>query len=1104
MRLSAASEIILSPTDLMRFQDCEHSIALDLAFLRGESINPAEESEDAQLLQKKGHEHEAAYLDSLMAAGRRVAVIDSDGRAFEAAARATEAAMRGGVDVIYQAALRRGRWQGYSDFLERVERPSALGDFSYEAVDTKLKRSADPKHVLQLSIYSQAVAEVQAVLPAMAHVQLGNGERSTFLVKDAVYYASRLAERLETFVDAPWQTVPEPVAACSLCRWREHCDVVWTEADSLVQVAGMTRQQRRKLKNAGLATMRSFASSECQVPGIQEDVLWRLRTQAQLQTRRRDGAAPSYVLRPLETGRGLLRLPQPSPGDLFFDMEGDPLIDGGREYLFGVYHETRGPEFRAWWAHDEEQERKATDEVLSFFTSHLDRNPGAHVYHYNHYEVTALKRLATKYGVAEHHLDHLLRTLKFVDLYRVVQQALIASEPGYSIKDLEAFYMESREGEVATASASIIAYERWLETGDETILDHIAAYNEVDCRSTKRLRDWLVEEVRPHHLPWFVPTAPESSTPTEEPERAALRGRIESLRPEIGDRLADLVFELNGFHKRADKPAWWEYFDRQQRETAELVDDLESIGGLSAIGPASGQEARYRYPAQQTKMRAGTRAAMRGLKGMATIVELDRERREVVVKFPKAINPPTSLDLIPEPPVDARVLRAAVARVTDGLIASGVRGSAFADFLRREPPRIRGVAPGCPVIPGRERVEETMVAIRNLDHGCLPIQGPPGTGKTYASAKSILDLVQRGCRIAVMSHSHKAINNLLIEVAKRAREAGTRIQIAKKVSKPEDVPEDPSIISTSKNDDPVLMTASVVGGTVWLFARPEFAGAFSHIFVDEAGQVSIANLMASSGCARNIVLVGDQMQLPQPIQGVHPGETALSTLEYLLGDQHAVAADRGIFLPVSRRMHPDVCGVVSRLAYDGRLKSDENAARQAILFPHGGLPSSGVAFVDVAHVDNSQESQEEADAVCATFNRLLNASFIDREGVERKMTVDDILVVSPYNAQVNLLASKLPDGARVGTVDRFQGQEAPACLISFATSSGVELPRGIDFLFSLNRLNVAISRAQALAMLFCSPRLLDIQCTTLEEMRLVNALCMVREAAYRPPRNKFD
>src|SRR5690606_25690343 len=170
----------------------------------------------------------------------------------------------------------------------------------------------------------------------------------------------------------------------------------------------------------------------------------------------------------------------------------------------------------------------------------------------------------------------------------------------------------------------------------------------------------------------------------------------------------------------------------------------------------------------------------------------------------------------------------------------------------------------------------------------------------------------------------------------------------------------------------------------------------------------------------------------------------------------------------------------------------------------GGLPSSGVVFFEVAHEGNSQESVEEADAVCGAFDSLLDALFVDREGVERKMTVDDILVVSPYNAQVNLLASKLPDGARVGTVDRFQGQEAPACLISFATSSGVELPRGIDFLFSLNRLNVAISRAQALAMLFCSPRLLDIQCTTLEEMRLVNALCMVREAAYRPPRNKFD
>ncbi|MEO3998886.1 TM0106 family RecB-like putative nuclease [Mesorhizobium sp. CAU 1732] len=1098
MRLSGAKEIVLSPTDLMRFQGCEHATALDLALVRGDAISPAEESEDALLLQKKGHEHEAAYLASLKAAGRRIATIESDGHGFDEAAAATVAAMRDGFDVIYQGALRTGRWQGYSDFLERVEKPSALGHFSYEAVDTKLKRRADPKHALQLSIYSKAISEVQVALPRSAHVQLGNGERASFLVEDAVYYASRLASRLEEFVEAPWTTVAEPVSACGLCRWREHCDANWTEADSLVKVAGMTRQQRRKLAGAGISTMRAFADSELPIPGIQETVLWRLRNQARLQSARCDGGTPSFILRSMESGRGLLRLPRPANGDLFFDMEGDPLVDGGREYLFGVYRETDGrSEFRTWWAHDEQQERIATEDVLAFFTSHLARHPEAYVYHYNHYEVTALKRLATNYGVAEHHLDHLLRTGKFVDLYRVVQQGLVASEAGYSIKDLEAFYMEKRDGEVATAGASIVAYEQWLDTGDQKLLDEIAAYNEVDCRSTKGLRDWLVEKVRPSELPWFVPTAPETSAPVEEPERIALRDRIEALRLQIGDRLADLVFELNGFHKRADKPGWWEYFDRQDRETAELIDDLESIGRLSAIRPASGQERRYRYPPQQTKMREGSGAAMRGMKGKATIVELDRTAREITVKFPKAIVPPDSVDLVPEQPLDAKVLRAAVARVTDGLIAAGFKGSAFADFLRREPPRIRDVRSGDPLIPGRERVIETVAAIRNLEGGCLPIQGPPGTGKTYVSSKAIFDLVQKGRRVAVMSHSHKAINNLLVEVAKRAREAGSRIQIAKKISKPEDAPDDPTIISTSKNEDAVLMTASVVGGTAWLFARPDLIGTFSHVFVDEAGQVSIANLMAASGCASNIVLVGDQMQLPQPIQGVHPGETALSTLEYLLGGDHAVAADRGIFLPVSRRMHPDVCSLVSRLAYDGRLESDEDASRQAIRFAGGGLPATGVAFIDIAHEGNSQESIEEADAVCAAFERLLGASFVDREGVERKMTIDDILVVSPYNAQVNLLTSKLPDGARIGTVDRFQGQEAPACLISFATSSGAEMPRSIDFLFSLNRLNVAISRAQALAMLFCSPRLLDVQCSTLEEMRLVNSLCMVRDRADR-------
>lgn len=825
------------------------------------------------------------------------------------------------------------------------------------------------------------------------------------------------------------------------------------------------------------------------------ETIAKLKLQAQLQLQRREGAPPSFVLKSLELGRGFANLPRPSMGDIFFDMEGDPLIEGGLEYLFGLHFEDNGEgQFRAWWAHDADAERQAVVSVLTFFCERIAAYPDAHIYHYNHYEVTALKKLTQRYGIGESMLDHLLRGKRFVDLYRVVQQGLVASEAGYSLKNLEAFYMEKRTGEVATAGDSIVAYENWLETGDASILDDIERYNEIDCRSTKGLRDWLVE-IRPSAAQWFV-HADEIAAPVEiDAEREALRARFETVRDQIGPDVADLLFELNAFHGRADKPQWWEYFDRQSRDTEELIDDLESLGGLTAISPPEGFFRKYTYPKQETKLRAKSRVCVRGLSGSVTITDIDRFKRQITIKGSKKIVPlPDELDLVPSGPIDNAVLREAVCRVTASLISDDGRFSAISDFLCRRPPRLTGSSVAECVSNHADLVDAAVAAIGALNESCLPIQGPPGTGKTYVSAKAILALVRQGKRIAVASNAHKAIDNLLLAVAAQARANGEWVSIAKKISFGGEAPDDSMIAATTDNDDSMLSSSSVVGGTAWLFARPEMTEMFDYVFIDEAGQVAIANLVAIAGAAKNIVLVGDQMQLPQPVQGVHPGKSGLSTLDYLMHDQRTVAADRGLFLPVSRRMHPDVCRLVSDIAYDGRLSSDEGAIRHRI---DGvvGLPSQGVVFEEIAHAGNSQSSDEEAERITSLYMSLLGAFFTDREGRQREIGVEDILVVSPYNAQVNLLSERLPAGARVGTVDRFQGQEAPACLISMATSSAEELPRDVEFLFSINRLNVAISRAQALAVIVASPKLLDVPCKDLDQMRLVNALCAVQAYA---------
>jgi superfamily I DNA and/or RNA helicase len=385
-----------------------------------------------------------------------------------------------------------------------------------------------------------------------------------------------------------------------------------------------------------------------------------------------------------------------------------------------------------------------------------------------------------------------------------------------------------------------------------------------------------------------------------------------------------------------------------------------------------------------------------------------------------------------------------------------------------------------------------------MDSTVLPIQGPPGTGKTYVTSCAILALVRRGKRIAIASHGHEAVDNLLRAVLDRASEAGVKLTTAKKGGEDFDPPYADLIHRTDRNEDAQLQSASVVGGTAWLFSRDNFEAGFDYLFVDEAGQVCLANTVAMATCARNVVLVGDPMQLSQPTQGAHPGDSGQSSLEYLLKGYNTVPEHRGIFLPVSRRMHPDVCRFISDLVYEGRLTSDADTARQGIIRPDR-TERAGAFLVEINHTGNTQSSEEEVGAIKAEHARLLKCTFRGRDGIERKMALQDILVVAPYNLQVNALKKALPPGARIGTVDKFQGQEAPVCLISMTTSSVGEIPRGLDFLFSLNRINVAISRAQALSIVFASPHLLNVACNTVEDMRLANSLCALK--AYGLPQN---
>ena len=286
----------------------------------------------------------------------------------------------------------------------------------------------------------------------------------------------------------------------------------------------------------------------------------------------------------------------------------------------------------------------------------------------------------------------------------------------------------------------------------------------------------------------------------------------------------------------------------------------------------------------------------------------------------------------------------------------------------------------------------------------------------------------------------------------------------------------------------------LLAGTAWLFTREEMEDAdLDTLFVDEAGQVSLADALALGTCARNVVLLGDPQQLGQVSQGIHPEGAAASVLEHLMGAEDTVPPDRGLFLSHTWRMHPDVCRFISQTSYEGRLDSMPQCERQRIDSP--GLAGTGLRWLPVEHEGNRGSSVEEADRIAAELELLFKGTFTDFKGRERRLTWEDVLIVTPYNAQVRLLRAQLGPHARIGTVDKFQGQEAPVVIFSMATSSGDDMPRNVDFLYSRNRLNVAVSRAQALAVLAASPNLLEIRCSTIEQMRMVNALCRFVEEA---------
>jgi predicted RecB family nuclease len=1121
--------IELSASDLVAHLNCRYLTDLDIAVANGSLAKPNYWDPLLETLRERGAKHERDYVDHLRKFGYAVTVIEGVGIE-PAFVEKTTAAMKAGWQIIVQGAFKADGWGGRTDILRRVDTPSELGAWSYEVIDTKLARETKGGTVLQLCVYSDLVASVQGLMPELTHVVAPWSEYKpqTFRTNDfAAYYRyvkRSLSEALANGVNG--KDYPDPKEHCDVCRWQRQCDAKRRDDDDLCLVAGISKANINELKRRDIRTTVQLAAMPLPLPWKPDrgavSSYERIREQARLQVEGRAEGRPIYELLPVTPGFGLSCLPTPSRGDIFFDLEGDPFIgEGGLEYLFGYAFEIEhGKEiYTADWAFSRADEKCVFERFVDCVMERLKQYPDLHIYHYAPYEPGALKRLMGRYATREDEIDRMLRSRLFVDLYSVVRHGLRASVESYSIKKLEPLYNYERDVVLSNANSSLSKIQTALELGNHAGVDEqdrqvVQGYNRDDCLSTWRLRDWL-EGIRSDLIakgatierPRAIDGEPSEDVSEWQKKIDDLMRRLTADVPiEPAERDAEqqgrwILAHILDWHRREKKAIWWERYRLGDLSADELLDERAGIAGLRFVGvmPDNGRTPvhRYGFPPQETEIRGKEELRNVGGAKLGSAKAISLDERWIDIKKRK-----DSADIHPEAvfahkEVDTKVLAEALVRIGEYVADNGILGDgryrAARDLLMREAPRIGQEPIRCP----QEKPLDAALRIAPLlKGGILPIQGPPGAGKTHIGARMICELVKSGLRVGVTANSHKVIRHLLNGVVKAADEAGIDLLCIEKVK---DEEEDQHRLQFAK-DNAELLTAirtscHVAGATAWLWACEHAFEAVDVLFVDEAAQMSLANVLALSQAAKTIVLLGDPRQLEQPTQGSHPEGTEVSALDHILGSEQTLAEGRGLFLEETWRLHPDICAFISELFYESRLKPHRGLELQEIR-SKWRIKGNGLRFVPVSHEGNQSSSPEEADRVHELVTEILNSgtTWIDRDGVEHQVTLEDILIIAPYNAQVFELQERLP-AARIGTVDKFQGQEAPIVIYSITTSNQADAPRGMEFLYSPNRFNVATSRAKCLCLVVGSPSVFEAQCRTPRQMQLANVFCRYLELA---------
>ena len=1017
------------------------------------------------------------------------------------------------VDVIVQATINRDQFEGRADFLI-FDKEQDL----YEVMDAKLAKQIKPEFLLQVCGYTWMLESYQTSLPKNGWFFLGNENVEYFKLSEFYKFFIDLKEEfLETVNNYSLESHPTPRKWETFEEYNDAALMYWKKNKSLELIADISKRQVEILEKEGVKTITNVPRIKAKtLPKISSETLDKIKRQASAQLASDENKTHIELRNAEESIHHLHTLmPDEQNGDIYFDLEGHPFYDirseYTMEYLYGVaYKDEKGNlKFKDdLWADNEAEEEQIFIEFVDWVQKRIKKYPNLKIYHYAHYEKTSLLKSAQKFGKNEIIIDNWLREGRLIDLYQVIRKAFIIGKDSYGLKRIEEIPGYIRELDLNSGIDSIYYFERYLANRSQEIKEEILLYNKDDCFATEAVCTWLREMKKEYEYD-FEYIEPSPSEPQDiDIEILGYEEKIKKIKTtSISKDHLNFISTMMGYYRREKKVDIWEKLDLLSLPKEEKINNPNSFGILKLVEPPQLRDSKYflTYECHDNtfkKLKEGDEVILLVPSSQdfldiqfyvsvykitdnpfTIIFTLTEKKWNEIHEYDESVNfyfesisgiinpdpikfrnvstsPFNSLKAICDKFLEEKKLPSLVEQILDQ--------KSKIEFQKYEN-----------ALVGEEELYKLAI---NMDNTYLAIQGPPGTGKSTMLGKVIADLYHDGKSIGIVGPSYASTLNLVKKVIPHLKNnetvkfTGGNTEILNEIESLEKI----EIIKDDKSSDAKLLATFVNK-----ICHKRYLGSFDYIVIDEVGQVPLVTTLASTLSTKNIILIGDPNQLPQVKKGTQPNNNGLTTLEYLIGEDTILSEDKGIFLNTTYRMHSDVNQFISDYFYDGKLKNHKLTDKRTLRKQGNKINSTGIQFISVPHVANIQASFEEIDTIEKLTSNLLKTEIIE-DGKQRKLKEEDILIVSPYNLQVYELKKRLSENFKIGTVDKFQGQEAPVVIVSLAASNYEEAPRGIDFILNFNRMNVALSRSQCLSIVVGSPELTHLHYQSLNSIRLTN------------------